>query len=164
MPKGNNYPTLPTAAEVAQLQQALGQLEAALAAVPNFGPDVLTSASLSPERLPLADKAAEVAAAAPAVMRRSHDAARLPAKLAAYRQLVALRNALGRADQKLANALNVLGADMVFDIGNIHEDVEKDNGETVDLGPLRTELHEYYRHPGATAKAKAKKAAAAPGT
>lgn len=159
MPKGNNYPTPPTAAEVAQLQQALGQLDAALAAVPNFGPDVLTSATIAPERLALADKAAEVAAA-PVIMRRTFDAPRLPAKLAAYRQLAAARGALARADQKLANALNVLGADMLFDIGNIHEDVEKDNGETVDLGPLRTELHEYYRRPGATAKAKAKPASA----
>ena len=161
MPKGNNYPTLPTAAEVAQAQQALAQLDTALGAVPNFGPDVLTSATLTPERLGLADKAAEVAAAAPDIMRRSFDAARLPAKLAAYRQLAALRAALGRADQKLANALNVLGADMLFDIGNIHEDVEKENGETIDLGALRTELHAYYRRPGATTKAKAAKAGSA---
>jgi len=157
MPKGNNYPALPTAAEVAQLQQALAQLDAALAAVPSVGPDVLTTATLTPERLPLADKAAAVAAAAPTVMRRTFDAARLPAKLAGYRQLDALRATLVRAEQKLANALNVLGSDMLFDIGNIHEDVEKDNGETIDLGPLRTELHDYYRRPAA----KAKKAASA---
>ena len=160
MSKGNNYLAPPTAADVAPMQQALTQLDAALAAVPNFGPDVLTSATIAPERLALADKAIEVAAAAPIIMRRTFDAPRLPAKLAAYRQLAALRGALARADQKLANALNVLGADMLFDIGNIHEDVEKDNGETVDLGLLRTELHEYYRRPGATAKAKAKAASA----
>lgn len=38
--------------------------------------------------------------------------------------------------------------------------MEKDQGETVDLGPLRTELHDYYRYAGATAKNKAAKAAA----
>lgn len=161
MPKGNNYPTTPGSDELQQARQAAAQLEQALAFVPNFGPDVLTSATITPERLALADKAAEVAAAAPTIMRRSLDPARLPAKLAAYRQLAALRTALARADQRLANALNVLGADMLFDIGNIHEDVEKDNGETVDLGSLRTELHDYYRRPGATAKAKATKAGSA---
>lgn len=120
--------------------------------MPHFGPDVLTSATITPERLALADKAAEVAAAAPTVMRRSFDPARLPAKLAAFRQLAALRDALTLADRKLANALNVLGSDMLFDIGNIHEDVEKDNGETVQLGALRTQLHDYYRRPAAKAK------------
>lgn len=69
---------MPTAAEITQLQQTLAQLSTALAAVPNFGPNVLTSATIAPERLALADKAAEVAAAAPTVMRRSYDAARLP--------------------------------------------------------------------------------------
>lgn len=157
MPKGNNYPAALDAADLQHAQQAAAQLEAALAFVPNLGPDVLTTATISPERLPLADKAAQVAAAAPDVMRRSFQPERLSGKLAAYRQLAALRATLAKADQKLANALNVLGSDMLFDIGNIHEDVEKDNGETVDLGSLRAELHDYYVHPGAR---KAKTAAA----
>lgn len=154
MPKGNNYPAPIGPADLQTAHEAAAQLDKALAFVPNLGPDVLTSATISPERLGLADKAAEVAAAAPEVMRRAFDPQRLTTKLAYYRQLAALRTTLAKADQKLANALNVLGSDMLFDIGNIHEDVEKDNGETVDLGPLRAELHAYYTHPGARKPAK----------
>lgn len=158
MPKGNNYPTATSeAADLQHAQQAAAQLETALAFVPNFGPDVLSTATITPERLPLADKAAQVAAAAPDLMRRSFQPERLSGKLVAYRQLAALRATLAKADQKLANALNVLGSDILFDSGNIHEDVEKDNGETLDLGSLRAELHTYYTHPGAR---KAKPAAA----
>ena len=149
MPKGNNYPATVGPADLHTAQAAATALETALAFVPNLGPDVLTSATITPERLGLADKAAQVAAAAPEVMRRSFQPQRLTDKLAYYRQLASLRATLAKADQKLANALNVLGSDMMFDIGNIHEDVEKDNGETVDLGPLRTELHDYYTHPAA---------------
>jgi hypothetical protein len=149
MPKGNNYPTAVDATAMTKAQQASTALKKALDFVPNLGPDLLTSATIAPERLALADKAVEVAAAAPNVMRRGFDPDRLVSKLAYYRQLNALRSELATADTKLKNALNVLGSDMLFDIGNIHEDVEKDNGETLDLGPLRADLHEYYARPNA---------------
>lgn len=68
MSKGNNYPA----------HEAAAQLDKALAFVPNLGPDMLTTATLTPERLGLADKAAEVAAAAPDVMRRTFDPSALP--------------------------------------------------------------------------------------
>lgn len=156
MPKGNNYPTPVDAAAMQKAQKASTDFRKALDFVPNLGPDLLTSATIAPERLALADKAVEVATAAPDVLRRSLDPQRLVDKLAYYRQLNALRQDLATADTKLKNALNVLGSDMLFDLGNIHEDVEKDNGETVDLGPLRAQLHDFHTHPGARKNATAK--------
>ncbi|MGI4760777.1 MAG: hypothetical protein ACRYF0_08730 [Janthinobacterium lividum] len=85
MPKGDNYPAPVGPADLKTAHEAAAQLDKALAFVPNLGPDVLTSATLSPERLGLADKAAEVAAAAPDVMRRTFDPQRLTTKLAYYR-------------------------------------------------------------------------------
>lgn len=149
MPKGNNYPAAVDAAALQKAQKASADLTKSLDFIPNLGPDVLTSATITPERLPLADKAIEVALAAPDTMRRTFDPQRLIDKLAYYRALAKLRGDLATADTKLKNALNVLGSDMMFDIGHIHEDVEKDNGETIDLGPLRAQLHDYYTHPGA---------------
>jgi len=149
MSKGANYPGTVDATSLQKAQKATADFKKSLDFIPNLGPDVLTSATITPERLPLADKALEVALAAPDVMRRTFDPQRLTDKLAYYRALNGLRGDLATADKKLKNALNVLGSDMMFDIGHIHHDVEEDNGETVDLGPLRTQLHAYYTHPGA---------------
>ena len=155
--KGNNYPAAVDAAAMQKAQKASADFKKALDFVPNMGPDLITSATITPVRLALADKAVEVAAAAPEVLRKSLDPQRLVNKLAYYRQLSALRQDLATADTKLKNALIVLGSDMMFDIGNIHEDIEKDNGETIDLGPLRTQLHDFYTHPGARKDATPKK-------
>ncbi|WP_210516211.1 hypothetical protein [Hymenobacter terricola] len=157
MPKGSNYPGVVDAASLQKAQKATADFKKSLDFVPNLGPDVLTSATITPERLPLADKALEVALAAPDVMRRAFDPQRLTDKLAYYRALNGLRNDLATADKKLKNALNVLGADMMFDIGHIHHDIEEDNGETVDLGPMRAQLHDYYTHDGAADTAATKK-------
>ncbi len=161
MPKGNNYPATVNAAALAQASKATADLKKALAFVPNLSTDVKSTASISPERLGLADKAIEVAAAAPEILRKALDPQRLIDKTAYYRALNGLENELNTQLTKLQNARNVLGADMMFDIGNIHEDVETDNGETVDLGPLRAELHDYYIHP--KARKKGKGGPAAPG-
>ena len=158
MPKGNNYPAAVDAAAMQKAQKASADFKKALDFIPNMSPDLLTSATIAPERLALADKAVEAAAAAPDVMRRAFTPQRLVDKLAYYRQLNAIRQELATADTRLKNALNVLGSDMMFDIGNIHEDIEKDNGETVDLGPLRAQLHDFYTHPGARAAAATPKA------
>ena len=149
MPKGSNYPGVVDATTIQKAQKASADVKKMLDFLPDVSPDLLTSASITPERLPLADKALEVALAAPDVMRRNFDPQRLTDNLACYRALAKLRDDLKTAGEKIKNAINALGADMMFDIGHIHADVEKDNGESVDLGPLRAELHDYYTHPGA---------------
>jgi hypothetical protein len=148
MAKGNNYPAAVAQAMAQQAETAIHTLESALSAVPDLGPDVLSKATITPERLPLADLALQAANLAPDVMRRSFDPARLTGKLAAYRLLLGLLNRLLLLVEKLRNALNVLGSDIIFDVNNIHEDIEKDNGETQDLGQLRGHIHAYYERPG----------------
>ena len=91
-------------------------------------------------------------------MRRSLDAARLGTKVAAYRELAALLGVVQPEIKRLENALNVLGSDIRFDVDNIHEDIEKDNGETQALGPLRHDIMAYYARPGVKAAAKVKPA------
>ncbi|WP_201981703.1 hypothetical protein [Hymenobacter rubidus] len=160
MPKDTNYPAAVDAAALQKAQKASADLAESLHFIPNLEPDVLTSATIIPERLPLADKAIEVALAAPDVMRRAFDPQRLIDKLAYYRALAKLRGDLATADTKLKNALNVRGSDMMYDIGHVHEDVEKDNGETIDLGPCApscTTTTPTYTHPGARKDAAAKK-------
>ena len=65
--KGNNYPAAVDAAAMQKAQKASADFKKALDFVPNMGPDLLTSATIAPERLALADKAVEVAAVAPEV-------------------------------------------------------------------------------------------------
>ena len=149
MPKGSNYPGVVDAATIQQAQKASADVKKMFGFLPNVSPDLLTSATITPERLPLADKALEVALAAPDVMRRNFDPQRLTDNLACYRALAKLREDVRTAGEKIKNAINALGADMMVDISHIHADVEKDNGESIDLGPLRTQLHDYYTHPGA---------------
>lgn len=148
MAKGNNYPAPVTTADGQQVKTAITALKTALGFVPNLGPDVLTTASLSPERLPLADLAVQAAAEAPDMMRKSFNPATLQAKLAAYRTLLELLNQLEPVHERLRNAVNVLGGDIRFLVDNVHEDIEKDKGETQDLGQLRADIHAYYVRPG----------------
>jgi hypothetical protein len=148
MPKGNNYPATVEAAQVQAATEAFSKAAEALNFIPNLGPDVKTTASISPERLPLADLAVRAAAAAPDVMRKSFKPEALQAKLAAYRLLVGLLGQLETLVKRLQNALNVLGGDIRFMVDNVHEDIEKDNGETQDLGELRKQIHDYYKREG----------------
>lgn len=150
MPKGNNYTALPTEAQLAEVIAAAKALEQKLnAVVPQQPNDLLTSATITPERLPLADLALQVADKEPNIIRRATDIEQFRAKLALYRQLNSLLGDLQTKGTRLENALNVLGSDLVFAANNIHEDVEKDNGETADLGQLRQDLHAYYERPNA---------------
>ena len=149
MPKGNKYPAIVDAASLQKAQKASTDFKIALDFIPHITPDVLTSATITESRLPLADKALEVALAAPDVMRKSFDPQNLTDKLAYYRALVKMRNDIQTADVRFKNALNALGADIMVEVSHIHTDVEKDNGETMDLGQMRTDLHAYYAHPGA---------------
>lgn len=158
MPKGTNFTAPLDAAGFAAARAAVQALHAALAFVPQQPENLLTTATISPERLPLADLALQAADQAPNLMRRSLDAARLRTKVAAYRELAALLGAVQPEIKRLENALNVLGSDIRFDVDNIHEDIEKDNGETQDLGPLRQAIVAYYARPGAKAAAKPKSA------
>ena len=158
MPKGNNFIAPLAAADFAAAHAAIDALRAKLAFVPQQPSTLLTSATISPERLPLADLAVKAAEQAPDLMRRSIDAARLRGKVAAYRALADLLGALEPEVKRLENALNVLGSDIRFDADNVHEDIEKDNGETQDLGPLRKDIAAYYAHPAARKGAKNKPA------
>ena len=158
MPKGNNFTAPLAAADFAAAHTAVAALRAKLAFVPQQPSTLLTSASISPERLPLADLAVKAAEQAPDLMRRSIDAARLRAKIVAYRALTDLLGELEPEVKRLENALNVLGSDIRFDVDNVHEDIEKDNGETQDLGQLRKDIVAYYARPGAKKDAKGKPA------
>ena len=156
MPKGTNFTAPLAPADFTAARTAVQGLHAKLAFVPQQPENLLTSASISPERLPLADLALQAADQAPDLMRRSLDAARLRTKVAAYRELATLLGTLQPEIKRLENALNVLGSDIRFDVDNIHEDIEKDNGETQDLGQLRKDIVAYYARPGAKAAAKPK--------
>lgn len=148
MPKGNNYPAAVEAAKATAAAEAFKKAAEALDFIPNLGPDVKTSATITPERLPLADLAVQAATEAPDVMRKGFKLDVLQAKLVAYRVLADLLNKLEPIMKRLQNALNVLGSDIRFMVDNVHEDIEKDNGETQDLGELRTKINVYYKRPG----------------
>ena len=156
MPKGDNYPASVEAAKATAATTAIKQVGTALDFIPNLGPDVKTTASMTPERLPLADLVVQAAAEAPDMMRRSFKLDVLKAKLAAYRVLVGLLAQLEPIFQRLQNAVNVLGADIRFMVDNVHEDIEKDNGETQDLGELRTKINAYYKRSGGGGSTKPK--------
>lgn len=117
-----------TAADFTAAHTAVAALRAKLAFVPQQPSTLLTSATISPERLPLADLAVKAAKQAPDLMRRSIDTARLRAKIVAYRALTDLLGELEPEIKRLENALNVLGSDIRFDVDNVHEDSETDNG------------------------------------
>ncbi|GAA3919732.1 hypothetical protein [Hymenobacter algoricola] len=149
MPKGNNFTAPITEADLTAARAAIKALQGKLAFVPQQPESLLTSATISPERLPLADLVLQAAEQAPDVLRKTTDAEQLRTKVASYRALVALRNHLGTELTRLDNALNVLGSDVFFQVNNIHEDIEKDKGETTDLGELRQQINAYYARPGA---------------
>ncbi|MCR5888462.1 hypothetical protein LRS06_11930 [Hymenobacter sp. J193] len=148
MPKGNNFTAPLAEADLTAARTAIKALATKLAFVPQQPESLLTSATISPERLPLADLALQAADQAPEVLRKTATPDALRAKVASYRALAALRNQLAAELTRLDNALNVLGSDVFFQVNNIHEDVEKDKGETVDLGELRQQIHAYYIRPG----------------
>ena len=140
---------LPTAAQLTARGAAQDATKTALDALPFIPEDQRTSTVLSPERLPLADKCIEAAELVPTVMRRSLDLPRLKDRLAVLKELFKRRNAMAQNMARLDGAINALSADVRFDVDNVHEDVQKDKGETADLGPLGDEIHDYYERPGA---------------
>ncbi|WP_400193153.1 hypothetical protein [Hymenobacter sp. B81] len=144
MPKGNHFTAAVAANNVTAAGQSIKDLQSALSFVPQQPVSLLTSATISPERLPLADAALQAAEQAPDVMRKSTNPEQLRAKIVAYRHLHTLRNQLQPELTRLDNALNVLGSDIIFQVNNIHEDIKKDNGETADLGELRQQVAAYY--------------------
>ena len=146
MPKGTNFTAPLAPADIAAARAALQALHAKLAFVPQQPGNLLTSATISPERLPLADLVLKAADQAPDVMRHAFDPERLRAKVASYRSLDELLSLVNAEVKRLENALNVLGSDIRFDVDNVHEDIEKDNGETQDLGQLRRDIMAYYAH------------------
>ncbi|WP_133256977.1 hypothetical protein [Hymenobacter edaphi] len=148
MPKGNQFTASLAAAELTAARAAVKALQGKLAFVPQQPESLLTSATISPERLPLADLALQAA-----------DAELLRAKIAGYRALVALRNQLAPELTRLDNALNVLGSDILFHVNNVHADSEAGKGETTGLGQLRQDINAYYAKPNARKAAKAAKAA-----
>ena len=145
MAKGNNYSAPVAAADLTAAATALGALKTKLGFIPKFGPDVITTATISPERLPMADLAVKVATTGADAMRKSCDPTALAEKIAIYRALRTLVPDIDFIHELVHNGLNVVGSDIVFVANNIHEDLEKDNGETVDLGDTRREFHEYFR-------------------
>ena len=147
-PKGNNFTAPLAPADFAGARTAVQALHAKLAFVPQQPGNLLTSATISSERLPLADLALKAADQAPDLMRHAFDAERLRAKVASYRSLDELLSLVNAEGKRLENALNVLGSDIRFDFDNVHEDIEKDNGETQDLGQLRHDIMAYYARPG----------------
>ena len=147
MPKGNNFTAPLAPADFTAARTAVQGLHARLAFVPQQPESLLTSATISPERLPLADLALKAADQAPDLMRHAFDVERLRAKLATYRSLDDLRGLVTAEVKRLENALNVLGSDIRFDVDNVHEDIEKDNGETQNLGQLRKDIVAYYARP-----------------
>ena len=140
---------LPTAAQLAALATATDATKAALAVLPQIPDDQRTTTVLTAERLPLAEKCLQAAELVPNVMRRTLDLPRLQARYDTLQALFKRRTAMEQLLARLDGAINALSADVRFDVDNIHEDVEKDNGETADLGPLRAEIHDFYERPGA---------------
>ena len=158
MPTGKNFTNPAAEADLTAARTALQNLQTKLAFVPRLPQELITSATMTPERLPLADLALQAADQDPDVMRKSCDPEQLRTRLAAYRGLHALRNQLEPELKRLDNALNVLGSDILFHVNNIHEDIEKDKGESTTLGELRQQINAYYARPGARKAAKAKPA------
>ena len=111
----------------------------------------------STERLPLAKLALQAADQDPNVMRKTCEPDALRAKIGAFEALAALRSTIQADVQLLDNALNVLGSDILFMTNNIHEDIERDKGESSILGELRQQINAYYAHPAARKSGKAKK-------
>jgi hypothetical protein len=152
MPKGNNFGASLPEADLTAARAAVKTLQGKLAFVAQQPAELITSSTISAERLPLADLALQAAEQDPDVMRKSCDPAVLRSKIEAYRALAALRNQLEPELKRLDNALNVLGSDVLFLVNNIHEDIEKDKGESATLGDLRRQINAYYARPRAAAK------------
>jgi hypothetical protein len=147
MPKGNNFTAPITAADLAAATAAADDLHNALAFVPKQPATLLTSATISLERLPLAKLALEAAELEPDVMRKSCKPDVLRAKIKAFEALSTLRHKMRHDEELLDNAINVLGSDILFGTNNIHEDIETDKGETGSLGELRQQINVYYARP-----------------
>jgi hypothetical protein len=158
MPKGNNFTALITEADLTAARTAARALHAKLSFVPQQPATLLTSATISAERLPLAKLALQAADQDPDVMRKTCDPDALRTKIRAFEELVALRNTVQPDVQLLDNAINVLGSDILFMTNNIHEDIEKDKGESSMLGELRPKINAYYARPNARKSARAKPA------
>ncbi|PJJ53203.1 hypothetical protein [Hymenobacter chitinivorans] len=149
MPKGNNFPAVLADAELTGARAAIKALQGKLAFVPQQPESLLTSATISAERLPLADLALQAAEQAPDIMRKAADPELLRSKIEQFRALTALRNQLAPELTRLDNAVNVLGSDILFHVNNVHADIESDKGENVDLGELRQDINAYYARPAA---------------
>jgi hypothetical protein len=154
MPKGNQFTAALADTDVTAARTAIKALQAKMTFVPQQPESLLTSATISPERLPLADLALDAAEQAPGIMRKAADPEQLRSKIAGYRALVALRNQLAPELTRLDNALNVLGSDILYHVNNVHADIEADKGETTALGQLRQDINAYYARPGARKGAK----------
>ena len=148
MPKGNNFAASLPDSDITSARAAIKALQAKLAFVPQQPAELISSTTISAERLPLADLALQAAEQDPDVMRKTCNPEQLRLKIAAYRDLTALRNQLEPELQRLTNAINVLGSDILFQVNNVHEDIEKDKGETTTLGELRQKINAYYARPG----------------
>lgn len=162
VPKGNQFSPLPTDAQLIAVESAAKATEVALGFLPHIGPDVITTATITPERLPLADACLKAADLAPSVTRKAFDRDRFAGRIGAYRRLFGIYTVVARLLTTIERALNALGADILFDCNNIHEDIEKDNNETADLGPLRQDINNYYRRPGAGKNGQGKGGAGTP--
>lgn len=149
MPKGNNFPVVLAEAELTSAHAAIKALQSKLAFVPQQSGSLLTSATISAERLPLADLALQAAEQAPGIMRKAADPELLRSKIVDFRALAGLRNQLALELDHLDNAINVLGSDILFHVNNVHADIENDKGENVDLGDLRQDINAYYAKPNA---------------
>jgi len=147
MPKGNNFTAPITEADLTGARTAAKALHAKLSFVPQQPASLLTSATISAERLPLAKLALEAADLDPNVMRKNCDPEALRTKVEAFEKLLVLRNTIESDVQLLDNAINVLGSDVLFMTNNIHEDIEKDKGESSILGELRQKINAYYARP-----------------
>ncbi|MCB2376570.1 hypothetical protein LGH70_03190 [Hymenobacter sp. BT635] len=158
MPKGNNFAANLAETDMAAARAAVNALQGKLAFVPQQPAELITSTTISAERLPLADLALQAAEQDPDVMRKSCDPEQLRAKIEAYRALTSLRNQLEPELKRLDNAINVLGSDILFMTNNVHEDIEKDKGESTTLGELRQKINAYYARPRGTAKVTPKSA------
>ncbi|TGE21557.1 hypothetical protein E5K00_14840 [Hymenobacter aquaticus] len=148
MPKGNNFLAPVAETDAAAARAAIKALQGKLAFVPQQPESLLTPATISSERLPLADLALQAAEQAPNIMRKAADPELLRAKIEGYRALAVLRNMLAPELTRLDNAINVLGSDILFHVNNVHADIESDKGENVDLGELRQSINAYYAKPG----------------
>jgi hypothetical protein len=158
MPKGNNFTAPITEDDLAAARSAAKALHGKLRFVPQQPATLLTSATMSPERLPLAKLALQAADQDPDVMRKTCAPDALRAKISAFKALTMLRNSIQPDVQLLDNAINVLDSNILFMTNNIHEDIEKDKGESSVLGELRPKINAYYARPNARKSSKAKPA------